>query len=433
MQIQSRRLLWAWKLFDWAAQPYFTLIATFLFPPFFVSALAVDQTDGQILWGWTVAIASLSVAILSPVIGHYSDKRRTIKPAFIAAITVAITSSFAIWYCIPGKPQSTYIASVAFIIATIGFEISTSLNNAMLPAIASDSNKEDLAWSGWALGSLSGLVVLFLFLGTLLIAPFNIGHNNVIQITADDIVRFVGPFTSIWFAVFCIPIIFQYKDKSNTREQIGEFSKIYSENKKYPRGYLFASMLLNDGLTALFAFGTIYAAAVFKWSLSKLLLLAIILTAAGYFGVIIGKLSEKRYGSRAIALFASAAILFAGVFVLGLERNQIFTMDAAELNGFLLKNTSELAFVMLSIVIGGGSAVLQSALRVMYLQYVSINNAAKSFGLFAFSGKATTFIGPILVALAIDHFQNIKAGMTAVLILIGAGVVLLRSVTSKIG
>lgn len=433
MQIQSRQLLRAWKLFDWAAQPYFTLIATFLFPPFFVSALAVDQTDGQILWGWTVAIASLSVAILSPVIGHYSDKRRRIKPAFITTIIVAITSSFAIWYCVPGKTQSIYIASVAFIIATIGFEISTSLNNAMLPAIASQNNKEDLAWSGWALGSLSGLVVLFLFLGILVVAPFNIGSNIVITVTADDVVRFVGPFTSVWFAIFCIPIIYQYKDKGDRQDELIESSKKYSENQKYSRGYLFASMLLNDGLTALFAFGTIYAAAVFEWSLSQLLLLAIILTAAGYFGVIIGKLSGKRYGSRAIALFASAAILFAGMFVLGLERNRIFTMDATELNGFLLKNTSELAFVMLSVIIGGGSAALQSALRVMYLQYVSIKNAGKSFGLFAFSGKATTFIGPVLVALAIDHFQNIKAGMTAVLILIGAGVVLLRSVTSKIG
>ena len=433
MQIQSSRILWAWKLFDWAAQPYFTLIATFLFPPFFVSALAVDQTDGQILWGWTLAIASLSVAILSPVIGHYSDKRRTIKPAFIVAIAVAITSSFAIWYCIPGKPQSIYVASVAFIIATIGFEISTSLNNAMLPAIASQSNKEDLAWSGWALGSLSGLVVLFLFFGILVVAPFNIGSNIAITVTADDVVRFVGPFTSVWFAIFCIPIIYYYKDQGDRQDELEGSSKKYLENQKYSRSYLFASMLLNDGLTALFAFGTIYAAAVFEWSLSHLLLLAIILTAAGYFGVLIGKLSEKRYGSRAIALFASAAILFAGMFVLGLERNRIFTIDAAEINGFLLKNTSELAFVMLSVVIGGGSAALQSALRVMYLQYVSINNAAKSFGLFAFSGKATTFIGPILVALAIDYFQNIKAGMTAVLILIGTGVVLLRSATRKIG
>src|SRR6202165_1216861 len=41
----------SWIFFDWAAQPYFTLITTFVFAPYFATHVASDPARGQALGG----------------------------------------------------------------------------------------------------------------------------------------------------------------------------------------------------------------------------------------------------------------------------------------------------------------------------------------------------------------------------------------------
>jgi MFS transporter, UMF1 family len=54
----SRAALTGWVLFDWAAQPYYTLILTFLFAPYFANAVIGDATQGQAIWGYGAAGAN---------------------------------------------------------------------------------------------------------------------------------------------------------------------------------------------------------------------------------------------------------------------------------------------------------------------------------------------------------------------------------------
>src|SRR3954465_12874028 len=42
----------SWIFFDWAAQPYFTLITTFVFAPYFATHVASDPASGPALWGF---------------------------------------------------------------------------------------------------------------------------------------------------------------------------------------------------------------------------------------------------------------------------------------------------------------------------------------------------------------------------------------------
>ena len=55
----SRRAILGWLLFDWACQPFFTLITTFVFAPYFATALAPNAVEGQSLWGYATAAAGL--------------------------------------------------------------------------------------------------------------------------------------------------------------------------------------------------------------------------------------------------------------------------------------------------------------------------------------------------------------------------------------
>src|SRR3981081_4868708 len=70
----------SWIFFDWAAQPYFTLITTFIFAPYFTSFVAPDPASGQALWGFATAAAGLVIALMSPELGAIAADRRRGKP-----------------------------------------------------------------------------------------------------------------------------------------------------------------------------------------------------------------------------------------------------------------------------------------------------------------------------------------------------------------
>ena len=75
-----RRAIVGWLLFDWAQQPYFTLITTFVYAPYFASAIASDPARGQALWGFSAASAGLAIALFSPVLGAIADAAGRRKP-----------------------------------------------------------------------------------------------------------------------------------------------------------------------------------------------------------------------------------------------------------------------------------------------------------------------------------------------------------------
>ena len=85
-----RRGIWGWMLFDWAAQPFFTVVTTFIFGPYFVSRMASDPAAGQAAWGYGIAAAGFVIAILSPVLGSIADQTGPRKPwiGFFAVIQI---------------------------------------------------------------------------------------------------------------------------------------------------------------------------------------------------------------------------------------------------------------------------------------------------------------------------------------------------------
>src|SRR5215213_7063033 len=100
--VAPRRAILGWILFDWACQPFFTLVTTFVFAPYFAAALAPDPVTGQSLWRYATAAARLVLAILSPVLGPIADATGPKKPWIAACGLVLFIASFALWYAAPG-------------------------------------------------------------------------------------------------------------------------------------------------------------------------------------------------------------------------------------------------------------------------------------------------------------------------------------------
>src|SRR5260370_17219671 len=83
----------SWIFFDWAAQPYFTLITTFVFAPYFATHVASDPANGQSLWGFATAAAGMLIALMSPVLGAIADASGRPKPWIAAFAPLLVPGS----------------------------------------------------------------------------------------------------------------------------------------------------------------------------------------------------------------------------------------------------------------------------------------------------------------------------------------------------
>src|ERR1700737_2770459 len=160
-----------WIFFDWAAQPYFTLITTFVFAPYFASFVAPDPASGQALWGFATAAAGLMIAPLSPVLGAVAAASGRRKPWIAAFGALLVIGSCLMWFGKPGDPSVIPPLLLAYGIATIGVEFAPVFNNAMRPTLGPPDRIGRLSGTGWATGYVGGILSLILVLGFLAADP----------------------------------------------------------------------------------------------------------------------------------------------------------------------------------------------------------------------------------------------------------------------
>src|SRR5277367_6310231 len=327
----SRAAVISWIFFDWAVQPYFTLITTFVFAPYFATHVAPDPATGQSLWGFATAAAGIVIALLSPVLGAIADASGRRKPWIAGFGALLVIGASLMWIGKPGDVSIIPPLLLAFSVATIGAEFATVFNNAMMPTLVPPERIGRLSGTGWATGYVGGIVSLVLVLGFLAADPqsgrtlFGLKPLFGLDPVTHQGDRISGPLTGLWFVIFVLPMFLLTPDYPAKRalrdalhEGLIELKRTLSElsKQKSLAAFLLANMIYTDGLVSLFAFGGIYAAGTFGWDTIRIGTFGIILAVAGTFGAWLGgklddKLGPKRViaGSMTILLLAICAIL----------------------------------------------------------------------------------------------------------------------------
>src|SRR5215472_1794065 len=202
----------SWIFFDWAAQPYFTLITTFVFAPYFATHVATDPARGQALWGFATAASGLTIALLSPVLGAVADASGHRKPWIAAFGTLLVVGSSLMWFARPGDPGTIPALLVAYGVAIIGVEFALVFSNSMMPTLVPPIRIGRLSGTGWAVGYVGGILSLILVLGFLAANP-QTGRTllGLVPLFGLDPVehqgdRLSGPLTAVWFVVFALPL-----------------------------------------------------------------------------------------------------------------------------------------------------------------------------------------------------------------------------------
>src|SRR3954468_190458 len=161
----------SWIFFDWAAQPYFTLITTFVFAPYFAGFVAPDPATGQAMWGFATAAAGLMIALMSPILGAIADASGRRKPWIAGFGVLLVIGSGLMWFGRPGDASVIPPLLLAYAIASVGVEFATVFNNAMMPTLVPPDKIGRLSGTGWATGYIGGILSLVLVLGFLAASP----------------------------------------------------------------------------------------------------------------------------------------------------------------------------------------------------------------------------------------------------------------------
>src|SRR5216684_4584924 len=435
----------SWIFFDWAAQPYFTLITTFVFAPYFTTHVASDPASGQALWGFATAAAGLMIALMSPVLGAIADASGRRKPWIAAFGALLVIGSCLMWFGKPGDPTVIPPLLLAYGIATIGVEFATVFNNAMMPSLVPPDNIGRLSGTGWATGYVGGILSLFLVLGFLAADP-DTGRTlfGFVPLFGLDPVthqgdRITGPLTGIWFIVFVLPMFLLTPDypakrpvSEALREGLADLSQTLSElpKRKSLAAFLLANMIYTDGLVSLFAFGGIYAAGTFGWSTIQIGSFGVILAIAGTFGAWFGGKLDDRLGPKRVITGSMLILLSSIVAILLVDKDSILFMKVAAPvpDGALFSGAAERAYLLLGCLIGAAGGPLQAASRTLLIRLAPQDRIAQYFGLFALTGKVTSFVGPLLIGAITAITASQKAGMAVLVVFFVAGLALLARV-----
>ena len=439
----------SWALFDWANQPFFTIITTFIFAPYFANVLVGDPVKGQSAWAFTQSTSGILIALMSPFLGAMADAGGRRKPYIFAFQLLLAVGCVGLWWAYPGRPDLILPISWAVIAATVGAEMSIVFNNAQLPGIVRPERIGWLSGFGWGLGYCGGLISLFAVLAVSMPSLFGLAAGDRPLFGLDpethELERLVGPASALWLAIFVLPMFLFTPDSAGARRQSlwvaakqGGASLVSTVRKlrhfRNALTYLISFMLYNDGLAAIIAFGGVYAAATFGWSTVTLGIFGIILTVFAIPGAFLGGRLDDLIGSKRTVQLAIAGVIIATLGIVGVTETHILYVIPAEplspTRG-LFGSLQEKTLMGFALLLGFCMGPMQAASRTMIGRLAPEGMTGEFYGLFALSGRATAWMAPLAIGIVTAASGSTRIGMACVLAFLVLGFLLLWSVREE--
>jgi len=432
-EISLRKKIWGWFFFDWASQPYNTLLLTFIFGPYMVSLIG-DGAEAQALWAWYIGVAGIIIAIMAPILGAIADSAgNRVRWVWLFSLMYVVGSA-GLWFAAPESANLTMVM-IFFIIGLIGMEFATIFTNSMLPDLGPREEVGRISGNGWAFGYIGGLitlVIMLLFFAEQGNGKTLIGIDPIFGFDAQqrEGTRFVGPLTAIWFALGMIPFFLWVKDPKSTNVSSVKITQairglggtiVGLRSQGSLLAYLLSSMFYRDALNGIYVFGGIYAKGVLGWSVVDTGIFGILAIITGAIFAWVGGRADEKFGPKPVISICVLGLTAAVILAVFIDRDSVM--------GIVVDETSRLpdiAFYLVGALIGAAGGALQSASRTMMVRQANPDRMTEAFGLYALSGKATSFIAPFLIYYFTETYGNQAIGIAPLIALFLIGLILLK-------
>lgn len=336
--VVTKRGIWGWVMFDWAAQPFFTVVTTFVFGPYFVARLTDDPIAAQATWSNVATVSSIIIALFSPILGSIADQSGARKPWIAFFAVIKIVSLCLLWYAAPGSP--VILPVICMILASIAAEFSIVFNDSMMPRLTNPQNVGRISNLAWGLGYLGGMVVLIAVV-TLLAANPKTGLTLVgitplfgLDPASGQDARITGPIAALWYLIFILPMFLLTPDSNKglpfgaaIHSGLRELKTTLRELRHRPMllRFLIARMLYQDGVNGVVILGGAFAAGMFGWETIETGLFGILLNVVAIVGCFAAGRVDQTLGSRNTVLISLVLLLLATIGIVSTQKVQPYS------------------------------------------------------------------------------------------------------------
>ncbi len=436
-----RKKVFAWAFWDWATQPFNTVILTFVWVPSFLTSAfflpaslaasgigpdgdyidcdtpanaatafcgGLGELASQLAWG--IAAAGILIALLAPVLGQRADaggRQKLQLGVFTALLVIAQLGLFFV----EGTPDFFWFGVTLIAVGSVFGEIANVSYNALLVSVANPRNVGRVSGLGWGFGYIGGIIALAIVVGLIL--------GGVLDGEQGITFQLVGLGAAIWTVIFVIPIFLSVPEPPKLREiEQVNFFRGYVElfrsirrlwkTARHTFWFLLASAVYRDGLSAVFVFGTVVAGQVFGFGFTDLVIFGIVLNLVAGVSTIIAGRFDDRFGPKPVILLAIGGIVVACLVV------------------FFGASLGKPLFWVAGIGLAAFVGPAQAASRSFLARVTPAGYEGEIFGLYATTGRAAGWMAQTLVAVFIAVAANQTLyGILGIAVILAVGFALL--------
>jgi UMF1 family MFS transporter len=399
----------SWSLYDWANQSFPTVIQTFIFAAYFTRRIAENQTVGSAQWGNAISLAGLVVALGGPALGAIADQKGRRKP-WIGLFTLLCVISMACMWFVRPLQSGIWPALILVGAGTVTSEYAMIFYNAMLPSLVNSRRMGRWSGIGWSLGYAGGLVCLAVAL--LAFVTANQPWLGLDRESAQH-VRATFLLAAAWYLLFSLPLFLFTPDTRSTgksmrralRDGLGQLADSARNVRRYKNivKFLIVRMVYIDALATVFAFGGVYAAGTFDMDEQGVLVFGICLNVTAGAGAALFSWIDDKIGSKRTIMLSLLGLILSGTTILLVH--------------------SLFLFWTFGLILGLFVGPVQASSRSFLGRAAPRDLQNQMFGLYAFSGKATSFVGPFLVGWLTYIAKSQRIGMSAIMVLFLIGAI----------
>ena len=364
----TKKSRWSWYFYDFGNSAYASIVLLAVYSAYFKNAV-VGGAEGTRLWGISVGLAAIIVAIVSPILGAIADFTKSKKKLLFIFTIISVIFTALLFFVREG---GILTGMLFFILAEIGYRAAQVFYDALLTDVSTPESIGFVSGKGWAVGMLGGIVALLIVL-----LP--------IQTIGNDFIPYAFLITAALYLIFSVPTFLNVREK-HEKEQIpegkgvitlafGKLAQTFRSLKSYKEfiKYMISFLIYNDGIMMLMDFAAIIGATLYGMNQMDLIIFVILIHVSGTFGALLfGRISDKKSSKEAVII--SLLILIASVTGLFFITNIVWFYVIGVLAGFSLSGA-------------------QAVSRSMVSQLAPADKIAEFYGFLSVAGRTSTFVG----------------------------------------
>ncbi|XXM74609.1 MFS transporter [Lysinibacillus sphaericus] len=401
----------SWIFYDWANSAYSIIISTAVFPLFYKAAATnagVSPSDSTAYLGYTVAIATFILAMLSPILGTIADYQGYKKKffTFFFALGVIFTAALAF---IPS--DQWLLLLIFYTVAAIGSAGSNVFYDAFLTDVTTEERMNKVSSRGFGLGYIGSTIPFIISIAIIVLS-----QNGIIPLSTTFASKIAFVITAVWWGLFSIPLIKnvhqRYFIKREQKPVVNSFrrlGKTLKEIRQYRALFLFllAYFFYIDGVGTIITMSTAYGTDLGITATNLLIILFVTQVVAGPFAILYGRLAER---------FTGKKMLYVGICV------YIIVCIYA----YFLETT--LDFWILAMLVASSQGGIQALSRAYFAKLIPKKNSNEFFGFYNIFGKFASILGPLLVGITAQVTGDSSSGVFSLVILFIIGLTVLAFV-----